>query len=69
MSTDNVFAAIMIRDKAKAIGSEVGDEKIHTIVLALNVVMRRYHVSRKERANTVGGTRVPPEGENNGSDS
>ena len=68
MSTDNVFAAILIREKAKSIGSEVADEKIHTIVMALNVVLRRYRVSRKERANTVGGTRVQPE-DNNGSDS
>jgi hypothetical protein len=68
-SVDDVFAAKMIREKAQSLeGSPVANKNISTIKKSLNVVLRRYHASRKERKNTVGGEYVPPEeqGSNNG---
>jgi hypothetical protein len=59
LSADNYEAATMIRDKAKTIGSEVANEKKATIVKALNVVLRRYHASRKQRRHMVAGEEVP----------
>jgi hypothetical protein len=60
LSMDNAVAAQMIRKKAKDIGStEVANEKLAIINLALGVVLRRYHVSRKQRRNMVGGQEVP----------
>ena len=65
LAADNVLAAMMIREKAKEIGStEVAEEKLAIINLALGVVLRRYHASRKQRRDTVGGEEVP--NENNG---
>jgi hypothetical protein len=62
LAADNVFACMLIRDKAKEIGStEVADEKIGIINLALGVVLRRYHASRKQRRNMLGGEVVPSE--------
>ena len=62
LAADNLMAAQMIRAKAKTIdGNEVGKENLATINKALNVVLRRYHVSRKERRNLVGGEQVPGE--------
>lgn len=55
MSTDNVEAARRIREKAADIRSPVAQHKLHSIVIALNVVLKRYGVSRKERKNMVGG--------------
>jgi hypothetical protein len=64
LAADNVFACIMIREKAKAIGStEVADEKIGVINLALGVVLRRYKKSRKQRRNMLGGQIVPSNGD------
>ena len=63
LAADNVLASIMIRDKAKEIGStDVAKEKLAIINMALGVVLRRYKASRKQRRNTVGGEEVPPEG-------
>jgi len=66
LATDNTFAAIMIRDKARQLEShELADQKAATISKALNIVMRRYHSSRKERRYMLEGEVVPPE-HNNG---
>jgi hypothetical protein len=64
LSTDNVEAARMIREKAAEIGSNVQKEKLHTIVKSLNVVLRRYNKSRKARRQTVHGETVPDENNN-----
>jgi hypothetical protein len=62
LAADNVLAAIMIREKAIEIGNtEVAAEKLAIINLALGVVLRRYHASRKQRRNRVGGEEVPNE--------
>lgn len=62
LAADNVCAAQMIRAKAKAIGStEVEKEKLAIINMALGVVLRRYHASRKQRRNTLGGEEIAPE--------
>ena len=65
LSMDNALVAMMIRDKAEKIGStEVAGEKLAIINMALGVVLRRYHASRKQRRNTVGGEEVPTENNN-----
>lgn len=65
LSMDNALAAIMIREKALVIRStEVAAEKLAIINMALGVVLRRYHFSRKQRRNTVGGEEVRPESNN-----
>ena len=62
LAADNIMAAMLIREKAKEIGStEVAEEKLAIINMALGVVLRRYNASRKQRRNTVGGEEVPPE--------
>ena len=63
LSTDNVMAAMMIRDRAKKVDSEVKDEKLATIILSLGVVLRRYGFSRKQRRNELGGKIVPQDNE------
>jgi hypothetical protein len=66
LSADNIFAAIMIRDKAKVLDAahELADQKAATISKALNIVMRRYHSSRKERRYMLEGEVVPAENNN-----
>jgi len=60
LAADNVLAAMIIREKAKQIGStDVANEKLAIINLALGVVLRRYKSSRKQRRNMVGGEEVP----------
>jgi hypothetical protein len=55
---------MMIREKAKEIGNvEVAKEKLAIINLALNVVLRRYKVSRKQRRNMISGQEVSPDTE------
>ena len=62
---DNCKACEMIQKKAHEIGStEVAEEKLAIINLALQVVLRRYKASRKQRRNMVAGEVV--ETENNG---
>lgn len=61
LAMDNSEAARILRNKAKEIGSEVADEKLHPIVQALNIVLRRYGASRKQRRNMIGGQVVPNE--------
>src|SRR5687768_3826321 len=60
LSADNVLAAKMIREEAMQMGDvwEVANAKLATINKALNVVLRRYGLSRKERRITVGGESV-----------
>lgn len=59
LAADNVMAAMIIRNKAKDIGSnEVAEEKLAVINMALGVVLRRYHASRKQRRNMLGGEEV-----------
>jgi hypothetical protein len=56
LSFDNCKACEIIKKKAKEIGSiEVSEEKLAVINLSLNVVLRRYKSSRKQRRNTVRG--------------
>jgi hypothetical protein len=60
LSFDNCKACEMIQEKAKEIGNtEVAEEKLAIINLALGVVLRRYHKSRKQRRNMVAGEEVP----------
>lgn len=59
LSCDNTLAAMMIRDKAKEMNSEIAGEKLAIINMALGVVLRRYKASRKQRRNMVGGEEVP----------
>ena len=66
LSADNTMAAIIIRKKADELGmDDVKDEKLAIINMALGVVLRRYHASRKQRRNMLGGKEVPDE---NGTD-
>jgi hypothetical protein len=65
LAADNVLAAMMIRDKAKARSiTEVANEKLAIINMSLGVVLRRYHASRKQRRNMVAGEEVPSENGN-----
>jgi len=50
LKLDDAEAARMIRDEAKKQGNTyVAGQKLATIVNALNVVLRRYCISRRER--------------------
>lgn len=64
LSADNTFAADMIRKKARLLdpAHELAEQKAATISKALNIVMRRYHSSRKERRYMLEGEIVPQEG-------
>lgn len=62
LSADNLMAARKIREVAERIKNPVRKLKLATISKALNVVMRRYEVSRKERKHMVGGKVVPNDG-------
>jgi hypothetical protein len=65
LAADNILAAMLIREKAKEIGStEVVEEKLAVINMALGVVLRRYHASRKQRRNMLGGEEVPSDNSN-----
>lgn len=60
LAADNYEAARMIREKAVKIGSsEVAQEKLAIISMALNVVLRRYNMSRKQRRQMLNGEVVP----------
>ena len=67
-SADNLKAAEMIRDRAREMESELALYKLATIAKSLNVVVKRYGLSRKERRYTVGGEYVPPDGANHTSE-
>lgn len=67
LAADNTLAAKVIRDyaiKAGGILERLGREKLASIVNMLGVVLRRYHLSRKERRYMVGGQQVPPDNGN-----
>ena len=63
LAADNILAAMIIRERAKEseVYTEVAEEKLAIINMALGVVLRRYHASRKQRRNTLGGEEVPAE--------
>jgi hypothetical protein len=62
LSADNLLAAMMIREYAqKNDNPYVARKKLATIVKSLNVVLRRYHMSRKERAQSIHGEPVSGE--------
>lgn len=62
LAFDNCKACEMIKDKAKELGyTEVAVELEGVINLALGVVLRRYHASRKQRRYTLRGEMVSPE--------
>lgn len=59
LAIDNYLAAIKIRTWAREHGNpHVQDKKAATIVKALNIVLRRYNISRAERKNMIGDTVV-----------
>jgi hypothetical protein len=56
LSADNISAAQLLRELArKEAIVQVASRKLATIVKALNVVLKRYRMTRKERALTLGG--------------
>lgn len=56
LATDNTMAAQLIRNQArKDAVTQIASRKLATIVKALNVVLRRYQMTRRERANMIGG--------------
>jgi hypothetical protein len=63
-TADNFEAAAMIRDYAKQHDElhYVAKKNKTTLVKSMKVVLRRYHMSRDERAQTVGGEIVPGSG-------
>jgi hypothetical protein len=61
LSIDNAKAAEMIRNYAKDAAHPepyVASKKLATIVKALNIVLRRFQMTRKERAHRVEGEQV-----------
>jgi len=60
LAADNFKAAEMIREYAKEHKDfyYVSKKNLTTLVKSMNVVLRRYHMSRHERAMTVGGETV-----------
>jgi hypothetical protein len=65
LAADNILAAQMIRDTAAAGNADlyVAEKKLATISKALSVVLRRYGMSRKERARMINGESVEANGE------
>jgi hypothetical protein len=63
---DDVLAAQMVHAKAIELGTELGTEKLGPIKHALNIVLRRYKMSRKQRRNMVEGQIVPSDENNDG---
>lgn len=63
LPADDLLAAMAIRDYAKEHKIDfVIERKLATIMKALKVVARRYHISRHERRNMIGGEVVRPNG-------
>jgi hypothetical protein len=59
LSIDNMLAAELIRKYASRNEVHyVSGKKLATIVKSLNIVLRRYHISRKERSLSIGGQPV-----------
>lgn len=63
LSADNLMAAQMVRERAKAIGNGAKSEKLASISKSINIILRRYGFSRKERRDTVSGETVRTDGE------
>ena len=63
LAADNIMAAMVIRQYAAKDDADmyVASKKLATIVKSLNVCLRRYHMTRKERAITVDGEPVAGE--------
>lgn len=59
LTHDDAFAAQMIRDRARLEDSPVQKEKTSTIAKSLRVVLKRYHQSRDERREALGGEITP----------
>jgi hypothetical protein len=61
IAADNQEAARIIREVAKDMGDDpyVASQKLVTIVRSLGVVLRRYGMSRNERAHSIDGEIVP----------
>jgi len=65
LSFDNCRAAMMLKARATELEvHDVAEAKEKAIALSLNTVLRRYHQSRKERRNTVGGEIVTSDNHN-----
>jgi hypothetical protein len=59
LAADNTMAAQLIRAEAvRRNVPQIATAKLATIVKALNIVLRRYGVSRNDRRNMVGGENV-----------
>ena len=67
MAADNYFAAKMIRDRAINADPNhyLAHKKAATISKALNVVAKRWGISRKTRRQTVAGEVIPEAANNN----
>jgi hypothetical protein len=60
LAADNLMAAQMLREIAREHDvPQVANRKLATIVKALNVVLKRFRMSRQLRAITIGGQTVP----------
>ena len=62
LSADSNEAARIIREEARATKptGKVAREKIASIIKALNVVLSRYNMTRKERRHLIGGEIIKP---------
>lgn len=58
LAVDTMKAAELLRDHAITMNNMVGRKKVATVIKALNVVLRRYNKSRRERRDTVGGMMI-----------
>lgn len=62
LAIDNADAARMIRLMAQETGDHVISKlKLHPIVIALNIVLKRYGMSRKERRQLIAGELIGPD--------
>lgn len=60
LAIDNAKAAEMLRDKAREVGNEyVSKQKLASLIKSMNVVQRRYGISRNERRSMVHGEVTP----------
>ena len=74
IASDNNVAAMMIREQAKTmpemdlINGDANNDRasLQSIIIALNVVLNRYGLGRKQRKNLVGGEQAPSNGDENG---
>ena len=57
--TDDTMAAIMIRERARIEDTPVQKEKISSIEKSLRVVLKRYHMGREFRRDTLNVESIP----------